>query len=114
MDPTLQAHFGYPPLPGLLAAPDDLLVRHQVGRTAQVGGELPLRERAEPAAEVTDVRVLDVARDDVAHLVATHLVSETVRSGEHPVAFVAAGAEEACDLLLPQLGAGVDRQRVPG
>ena len=48
------------------------------GGAAQVRGELPLRERAEAAAEVADVRVLDVARDDVADVVAVDLAPEQV------------------------------------
>ena len=112
MDSTLEADLGCAAIPGFLATAHDLLVRHEVRRTAQVRGELPLRERAEAATEVTDVRVLDVARDDVAHLVTAHLAPEAVRGGKHPVALVAARAKETRDLLLPELGACVDRQRV--
>src|SRR6266516_2520664 len=112
MDPALETYLRRPALPRFLAAPHDFFMRHQVRRAAQGRGQLPLRERAEAAAEVTDIRVLDVASDDIADLVAAHLSPETVRSSKHPVPFVAAGAEETCDLLLPELGAGVDRQRV--
>ena len=66
MDPALEADLGRAALPGLADAPHDLLVGHEVRRPAEVLGELPLREGAEPAAEVADVRVLDVPRDDVA------------------------------------------------
>ena len=109
MDPALEADLGRAAIPGFLAAAHDFLVRHEVRRTAQVRGELAFRERTEAAAEVTDVRVLDVARDDVADLVAAHLAPEAVRSGKHPVALVAARAKEPRDLILPKLGACVDR-----
>src|SRR6266516_376951 len=113
MDPALETYLRRPALPRFLAAPHDFFMRHQVRRAAQVRGQLPLRERAEAAAEVTDVRVLDVSRDDIADLVAAHLAPETVSSRKHAVAFVASGAKETRDLRLPVLGAGIDRQRVP-
>src|SRR5213075_2000059 len=65
MDPPLEADLRGAALPGLVAAAHDLIERDEVGRPAQVGGELALRERAEAAAEIADVRVVDVARDDV-------------------------------------------------
>src|SRR5581483_1124571 len=52
VDPTLQADLGRPALPCLDRAPDDLVVRDEVRRAPQVRGELPFRERAEPAPEV--------------------------------------------------------------
>ena len=66
MDPALEADLRRAALPRLLGAPNDLLERDEVRRAAQVRRELPLRERAEAAAEVADVRVLDVPGDDVA------------------------------------------------
>ena len=66
MDAALQADLGGAALPRLDGAPRDLLVRDEVRRAAQVRGELALREGAEAAAEVADVRVVDVAGDDVA------------------------------------------------
>ena len=84
----------------------DLLVRHEVRGPAQVLRELPLRERAEPATEVADVRVLDVPRDDVRHLVAAHLPPERVGRGEHPLALASPGREEADELRLAELLAG--------
>src|SRR5205085_7211631 len=70
VDPALEADLDGAALPRLVAASEDLLDRDEVRRSAQVLGELALRERAEPAAEVADVGVVDVARDDVADLVA--------------------------------------------
>ena len=112
MDPALQAHLRRAAIPRLEHAPRDLVVRYEERRPAQVRRELALRERAEAAAEVTDVRVLDVARDDVADVVAADLAPQTVGRCEHALALLAARAEEACDLLLAELVARVDRQRI--
>src|SRR5207247_2076981 len=62
MDAALEADLDRAPLPGLLRPPCDLVDRDEVRRPAQVLREPPLREGAEPAAEVADVRVVDVAR----------------------------------------------------
>ena len=62
MDAALQADLGRAPLPRLFGAPHDLAVRDEVRLAAQIRGQLPLREGTEAAAEVADVRVLDVAR----------------------------------------------------
>ena len=70
------------------------------GRAAQVRRQPALRERAEAAAEVADVRVLDVPRHDVADLVAADLAPEPVGRGEDALPLLAARAEEAHELLL--------------
>src|SRR5205085_7201998 len=75
-------------------------------------GELALREGAEAAAEVADVRVVDVAGDDVADRLAVDLAAQRVGGGEDAVHLVAARAEEPGDLLLAELVARVDRERV--
>src|SRR5580765_2560636 len=113
MDSALQADLGRAALPGLLAAAHDLFVRHEVRRAAQVRRQLSLREGAEPAAEVADVRVLDVARDNVGHLVAADLAPELIGGRKNAVALVAPRAEQAHDFLLAELCTSVDRQRVP-
>ena len=113
MDPALQTDLGRAALPGLLAAAHDLLVRHEVRRAAEVRRQLSLREGTEPAAEVTDVRVLDVARDDVGHLVAADLAPELIGGRKDTVALVPPRAEQANDVLLAELCTSVDRQRVP-
>ena len=82
VDPALEADLGRAALPGLARAADDLLVRDEVRRAAQVRRQLALREGAEAAAEVADVRVLDVPRDDVGDLVAADLAAEPVGGGE--------------------------------
>ncbi len=112
MDPALQAHLGRAAIPRLDDAARDLVERHEERRPAQVRRELALRERAEAAAEVADVRVLDVARDDVGDVVAAHLAPQPVGGREHALALLAARAEEARDLVLAELVARVERQRV--
>ena len=82
VDPALEADLGRAAVPRLARPPDDLLVRDEVRRAAQVRRQLPLREGAEAAAEVADVRVLDVPRDDVADLVAADVAAEPVGGGE--------------------------------
>src|SRR5580765_2666173 len=113
MDPALQADLGRAARPGLLAAAHDLLVRHEVRRAAEVRRQLSLREGTEPAAEVADVRVLDVARDDIRHLVAADLAPELICGRKDTVALVPPRAEQAYDFLLAELRTSVDRQRVP-
>ena len=89
-------------------------VRDEVGLAAQVRRELPLREGAEAAAEVADVRVLDVAGDDVGDRVAVPLAPERVGGGKDALALLAPGAEEPDDLRLAELLARGERQRVAG
>ncbi len=112
VDPALEAHLGRAALPGLDRAAHDLLVRHQEGRAAQVGRELPLREGAEAAAEVADVRVLDVPGHDVGHLVAVDIAAERIGCREHALPLLAARAEQAHDLLLAELVARTAGDRV--
>ena len=95
MDAALEAHLGRAAVPRLAAAADDLLVRDEVRRAAQVRRQLALREGAEAAAEVADVRVLDVPGDDVADLVAADLPPQPVGRREHALPLLAAGAERA-------------------
>src|SRR5215204_221963 len=80
---------------------------------AQVFGELPFRERAEAAAEVADVGVVDVAGDDIGDLVSADLAPEPVGGREHAVGLLPARGEEPDDLVLAELLTGVDRERVP-
>ena len=107
VDAALQADLGRAAFPRLAQRAHDLVVRDEVRRAAQVRRELALREGAEAAAEVADVRVLDVARDDVGDLVAVDLAAQPVGGGEDTLAFLAARAEEARQLVLPELVARV-------
>src|SRR5215204_7716179 len=113
VDPALEADLDAPALPRLLGAAGDLLDRHQIRLAAQVFGELPFRERAEAAAEVADVGVVDVAGDDVGDLVSADLAPEPVGGREHTVGVLPARGEEPHDLVLAELLTGVDRERVP-
>src|SRR6266700_2432584 len=61
VDPALKADLGRAAVPRLDGTPDDLRMRDQVRPPTQVRGQPALREGTEAAAEVADVRVLDVA-----------------------------------------------------
>ena len=98
VDAALEADLGRAPLPRLHGAAHDLVERNEEGGAAQVLGELPLREGAEAALEVTDVRVLDVPRHDVRDLVAADLAPEPVGRREHALALGSAGLEEPLEL----------------
>ena len=69
-DAALQADLGGAALPGLARAPRDLLEREVVGLLAMAETVPALGEGAEGAAVGADVRVVDVAVDDVGHGVA--------------------------------------------
>src|SRR3990172_67011 len=100
-------------LPGLRGAAHDLVERDEVGRAAQIRSELALRERAEAAAEVADVRVLNVPRDDVRGFVAADLAAEPVGGGADMGRLLAARLEEPGDLLLAELGSDeIERHHV--
>ena len=74
--------------------------RHEVGRPAEVRGEPAFRERAEAAAEVADVRVVHVPRDDVGDRVAGRLTTQVVGRGEDRAQVVTARLEERGDVVL--------------
>src|SRR5262249_17775024 len=78
VDAALETDLRGAALPGLARAAGNLGVRDQVRLPAQARGELPLREGAEAAAEVADVRVVDVPRDDVGDVVAVDLAAQVV------------------------------------
>src|SRR6185295_19243131 len=70
MNSALQADFDRATVPSLAGAAHDLVEREVVGATAQMLVRLALRKGAEGAAVGADIRVIDVAGDDVAHAVA--------------------------------------------
>ena len=88
VDPALHADLGRAEVPGLLGAVGDLVVGQRVG----VGVGLALGEGAEPAADVADVGEVDVAVDDVGHLVADGLAAQVVGQPHHLAQQVALGA----------------------
>ena len=113
MDPALEADLGRAALPRLLGAPHDLLERDEIRGAAQVRRQLALREGAEAAAEVADVRVLDVPGHDVADLVAADLAAQAVGSSADACGLSPAGFEETRDLVLAEVGPGeLERKRV--
>src|SRR5215212_8766428 len=85
---ALQAHFGGAALPGLLAAPYDLIEVEIVRPAAQILAELAFREGTELAAEITDIRVVDVAGDDVGYRVARYLAAQPVGGGTYRMEIV--------------------------
>src|SRR5919197_5716095 len=103
MDAALQADLGRAALPRLLAAAHDLLHRDEIGGSAEVPRELALGERTEAAAEVADVRVLDVPRDDVADLVAADFAPESIGGRVDALALRTARLEQSRQLVLPEL-----------
>ena len=75
-------------------------------------GELPLRERAEPAAEVADVRVLDVPGDDVADLVAADLPPKPVRRSEDALRLPPRASSSLVTSSSPSSMPELERRRV--
>src|SRR4030095_10646358 len=93
-------------------APDDLVHRHEVRLPAEIGGEPALGEGAENAAEVADVRVVDVPRDDIADRLAVYLTPERVGGSEDAMRLLPARLEQPDDLLLAPVTSPVDWQCV--
>src|SRR4051812_14975264 len=106
VDAALEADLDRAAFPRLAAAADDLVQRDEVRAAAQVLGELALRECAEAAAEVTDVGVVDVARDDVRDGVAVDLAAEPVGGVEDVLYVWSARAEERGYFVLVELVLG--------
>src|SRR5215468_10937825 len=79
MDSPLQAHLSRAALPGFLDPPRNLRKIEIIRPAAQIFAELALGERAELAAEIADIRVVDVARHDVADNFAVDPLPELVR-----------------------------------
>ena len=95
MDAALQADFGGAALPGLQRAPLDLVEVEIVGPPAQVLRHLAFRERAELAAEVADVGVVDVAVDDVGDRVAARRAPQRIGRRHDMLELGAARREQA-------------------
>ena len=108
MDPALEAHLGRAALDRLDDAPLHLLELEQVRLAAQVERERPLRERAEPALERADVRVVDVAVADERDLVADDLAAQLVGDRGDPRDLGTARREQRDDLVDADLFAGDD------
>src|SRR6516165_3942682 len=78
MNPALHANFRGPPGPRLCSTAADLVESEIVGFAAKRSGRFAFRERAEPAFIFADVRVIDVAIDNISHYVAAHFVPEAI------------------------------------
>ncbi len=85
MDAALQAYLGRAAAPSFLDPPLDLGDIEVVGPAAQVFAELPLRERAELAAEIADVGVVDVTGHDVADRVPIDPLPQLVGCPAHRI-----------------------------
>src|SRR5215469_11531543 len=101
VDAALQAHLGRTTLPRFLNSPADFEEVEIIGPAAQIFAELTLRERAELAAEVTDVRVVDVASDNIADVIAADPVPEPVGGFTHRSEILAARRKQSDDILFP-------------
>ena len=102
MDAALHADLGSSACPRLAHPPRDLVHGEIVGLAAQVLAHLAFREGAELALERTDVGVVDVAGDDIAHGVAVHLAAQIVRCAADRGEIVAARAEQLHDLAFAE------------
>ena len=90
VDAALHAHLGRADLARLLGPVGDLVQRQPV----RVGVALPLRERAEPAADVADVGEVDVAVDDVGDVVADRVAAHVVGQPDQRVQRRTVGGEQ--------------------
>ncbi len=114
VDAALQADLGRAAVPCLARPAGDLVERHEVRRAAQVLRQAALREGAEAAAEVADVGVVDVPRDDVGDDVAVDLAPHRVGGVEHRAQTRPARAEQGHGRVLVELlpaPRGVERGR---
>src|SRR5262245_40430575 len=80
IDAALPADFGRAAVPCGLHAARDLLRRESVGRPAKRFTDLALGEGAEVASVDTDIRIVDVAVDDIAHRATTRRFTQAIGS----------------------------------
>ena len=100
VDAALQAHFRRPARLRLRHALADLGEVEVVAGAAQRARAAALGERAEPAGIGADVRVVDVAIDDVGDGVAVDRGPQRVGRRHHAREILAVGAEQPLDLGL--------------
>ena len=103
VDPPLQADLGGPQRFGLADPLGDLVQGQEIGGAAQVEGQRPFGEGAEPALEGTDVGVVDVAVDHVGDLVAHRVDAELVGHFGHRPHFGPPCSEQGDDGVLVDL-----------
>ena len=102
MDSALETHFRSAALPSLERTAVDLRMIEIVGPTTQVLAQLAFREGAELAAEIADVRVVDIAIDDIADAVAGHRRAQPIRRLADPLEIPPARREEPDDVTLEE------------
>jgi hypothetical protein len=100
--PALHAHFRRAALPRFARAPLDFTERQIVWLAAQIFGGLAFRKGAEAAAIRADVRVIDIAIDDVADYIAVRLCPELVCGGADGQKVPPARLEQSHDLGFAQ------------
>ena len=106
MNAALQAHLGGAAIPCLLRSPHHFVQRQIVGCAAQFLVRLAFGERAETAAVVADVGVVDVAVDHVAHDVAADRLTQRIGRGDDVLVVGIPRREQADDLGFVQALAG--------
>ena len=106
MDAALQAHLGGAAIPRFPRAAHDFVQVEVVRRAAQRLVRLALGERAELAAVVADVGVVDVAVDDVAHDVAADRLAQRIGRGDDMLVVGVARGEQPDDFGFVQPRAG--------
>src|SRR5439155_18225636 len=104
VDAALHADLGRAVVPGFHGPSGDLV--H--GQPVRVGVPLPLRERAEPAPDVTDVGEVDVPVDDVGDIVADGVAAYVVGdAGQRVEVRAVAGEEDQRQVVAVEQGRGV-------
>src|SRR3954470_2169042 len=99
MNPALQAYFRATSVPGFLRPPHHFVEREIVGRATQVLMRLALGEGTEPATEIADVGVVDIAVDHVSDNIAADRLAQRISRGDHMLIVGVAGGEQSNDLL---------------
>src|SRR5215469_6826041 len=117
VDAPLQAYLGRAALPGFFDPPPDLRKIEVIRPATQVFAELALGECAELAAEVADIRVVDVAGYDIADNIAVNPLPELIRGAADRFKPSAARREELHDLgfadCFSRCGAIEDQPQLP-
>jgi hypothetical protein len=78
MNPALHANFRGTPSPRLCSTAADLLESEIVWFAAKRSGRFAFRERAKTAFIFADVRIIDIAVDNISHYVAAYFVPEAI------------------------------------
>ena len=106
VDAALQADFHRATIPRLERPSLDFFELEVIGPPAQIFAELALGKGAELATEITDIGVVDVAGDDVAHRVAAMRGAQRVGRRAHDMKGIAAACEQRDDFIFVQRSAG--------